>query len=50
MPGTHGQGLRDTPDGAAGVTVVAENQQVNPLCGDEVTVRLVLRRRERARR
>ncbi len=38
----HGQGLRDTPDGAAGGTVVAENQQVNPLCGDEVTVRLVL--------
>jgi nitrogen fixation NifU-like protein len=38
----HGQGLRAAPDGAAEHRMVAENQQVNPLCGDEVTVRLVL--------
>jgi nitrogen fixation NifU-like protein len=41
----HGQGLRESgTDGqhGDGGRVVAENQQVNPLCGDEVTVRVVL--------
>ena len=39
----HGRGLRDAPDGdGSGGRTVAENRQVNPLCGDEVTVRLVL--------
>ena len=37
----HGQGLRKGP-AAAGGRVVTENQQVNPLCGDEVMVRVAL--------
>ncbi len=33
----HGSGLRDCPDAALG-----ESRQFNPLCGDEITVRVAL--------
>lgn len=38
----HGQGLRETAGDVADGRVVTENQQVNPLCGDEVMVRVAL--------
>ena len=42
----HGRGLRDprpTPEGAAAEAIsLGESKQYNPLCGDEVTVRVAL--------
>jgi nitrogen fixation protein NifU and related proteins len=38
----HGRGLRSATDGSAAGLVEGESHQYNPLCGDEVTLRLAV--------